>query len=79
MESEYPERGEQHAGPDLSGEARVVDGPARYGHLEPDHRPERPGEVRRIALDCTRAREVLGWEARVGLEDGITQTLESVR
>ena len=47
--------------------------------FEPDHRPERPGEVRRIALDCTRAREVLGWEARVGLEDGITQTLESVR
>jgi len=47
--------------------------------FEPDHRPERPGEVRRIALDCTRAREVLGWEARVALEDGITQTLESVR
>jgi len=47
--------------------------------FEPDHRPERPGEVRRIALDCTRAREILGWEAQVGLEDGLTQTLESVR
>ena len=47
--------------------------------FEPDHRPERPGEVRRIALDCTRAREALGWEAQVGLEDGLTQTLESVR
>jgi UDP-glucose 4-epimerase len=47
--------------------------------FEPDHRPERPGEVRRIALDCTRAREELGWESRVGLEDGLTQTLESVR
>src|SRR2546426_6528348 len=47
--------------------------------FEPDHRPERPGEVRRIALDCTRAREILGWEARVALEDGLTQTLESVR
>ena len=53
--------------------------PLAEASFEPDHRPERPGEVRRIALDCTRAREVLGWEARVGLEDGITQTLESVR
>jgi UDP-glucose 4-epimerase len=47
--------------------------------FEPDHRPERPGEVRRIALDCARAREVLGWESLVGLEDGLTQTLESAR
>jgi UDP-glucose 4-epimerase len=47
--------------------------------FEPDHQPARPGEVRRIALDCTRAREELGWEAMVGLEDGLTQTLESVR
>jgi UDP-glucose 4-epimerase len=47
--------------------------------FEPEHRPERPGEVRRIALDCTRAREDLGWEAMVGLEDGLIQTLESVR
>jgi UDP-glucose 4-epimerase len=46
---------------------------------EPEHQPERSGEVRRIALDCTRAREALGWESVVGIEDGLTQTLESVR
>jgi UDP-glucose 4-epimerase len=53
--------------------------PLADGAFEPDHQPERPGEVKRIALDCTRAREELGWHARVGLEDGLTQTLESVR
>jgi UDP-glucose 4-epimerase len=53
--------------------------PLADASFEPEHQPERPGEVRRIALDSTRAREALGWEARVGLEDGLTQTLESVR
>ena len=47
--------------------------------FEPDHTPERPGEVKRIALDCTRAREMLGWEAKVGLEDGLARTLASLR
>ena len=47
--------------------------------FEADHRPARPGEVQRIALDCTRAREELGWQAQVRLDDGLTQTLESVR
>ena len=53
--------------------------PLAEASFEPDHRPERPGEVRRIALDCKRARDVLGWEAQVALEDGLIQTLESVR
>jgi UDP-glucose 4-epimerase len=53
--------------------------PHATASFEPDHRPERPGEVRRIALSCTRARAELGWESIVVLEDGLTQTLESVR
>jgi UDP-glucose 4-epimerase len=51
---------------------------ARDG-FEPEHAPERPGEVKRIALDCTRAREELGWEAKVGLEEGLELTLASLR
>jgi UDP-glucose 4-epimerase len=47
--------------------------------FEPEHAPERPGEVRRIALDCSRAREAFGWEAKVGLEDGLERTLASLR
>jgi UDP-glucose 4-epimerase len=53
--------------------------PLAEASFEPDHRPPRPGEVQRIALDCSRAGEELGWESRVRLEDGLTQTLESVR
>jgi UDP-glucose 4-epimerase len=47
--------------------------------FEAEHAPERPGEVRHIALDCTRARGELGWEAKVGLGDGIERTLASHR
>jgi UDP-glucose 4-epimerase len=45
----------------------------------PEHAPERPGEVQRIALDPSRARDVLGWEAQVELEDGLRRTLDSLR
>jgi UDP-glucose 4-epimerase len=51
---------------------------ARNG-FEPEFAPERPGEVRHIAIDPTRARAELGWNAKVGLEDGIERTLESLR
>jgi UDP-glucose 4-epimerase len=44
-----------------------------------DHAPERPGEVRHIYLDTTRARGELGWEAKVGLSEGLAQTLASLR
>jgi UDP-glucose 4-epimerase len=49
------------------------------GAFEPEHAPERPGEVRRIALDCSRAKQEFGWEAPTGLEDGIARTLASLR
>jgi UDP-glucose 4-epimerase len=47
--------------------------------FEPHHEPERLGEVQNISLDTTRAREELGWEARVGLDEGLRITLESLR
>ena len=47
--------------------------------FDPEHAPERPGEIKRIALDCSRAREEFGWEARVGLADGLERTLASLR
>jgi UDP-glucose 4-epimerase len=47
------------------------------GSFEAQHEPERPGEVRHIALDFARAREELGWEPRVELSEGLRLTLES--
>jgi UDP-glucose 4-epimerase len=42
---------------------------------EPQFAPERAGEVRRSCLDVTRARQELGWEAQVGLRDGLETIL----
>jgi nucleoside-diphosphate-sugar epimerase len=52
--------------------------PHAHADFTPEHEPERPGEVRHIALDSSRARETLGWEAKVALPEGIEQTLASV-
>jgi UDP-glucose 4-epimerase len=47
--------------------------------FQPEHAPERLGEVRRSAIDPSRAREELGWEAKVELEEGLRLTLDSLR
>ncbi|MBA2567016.1 MAG: GDP-mannose 4,6-dehydratase, partial [Thermoleophilaceae bacterium] len=47
--------------------------------LEAEHAPERPGEVRHIALDASRARVELGWEAAVAVDEGLERTLASLR
>ena len=45
----------------------------------PRHRAAPAGDVGRIYLDVRKARETLGWTARVGLEAGIAATVESFR
>jgi len=47
--------------------------------FQPEHAAERPGEVQRIALDPSRAREALGWQAQVELDEGLKRTLDSLR
>jgi UDP-glucose 4-epimerase len=47
--------------------------------FRPEHAPERPGEVQRIALDPSRAKQELGWEAKVELDQGLERTLDSLR
>jgi UDP-glucose 4-epimerase len=49
-----------------------------YG-LEPAHGPSRKGDVYRIALDNERARQQLGWEPRVNLEEGLSLTVDYFR
>ena len=41
-----------------------------------EHREPRLGDVRHSLADITRARELLGYEPRVGLEDGLRLTLD---
>jgi UDP-glucose 4-epimerase len=47
--------------------------------LEANYGPARKGDVYRIALDNTRAREHLGWEPRVSLEEGLSLTVDYFR
>lgn len=42
------------------------------------HAPARPGELRHSSLDADRLRR-LGWEQRVGLEEGLRETYEWIR
>lgn len=41
--------------------------------------PERPGELRRSVLECSRAAQEFGWRAKTSLEDGLARTLEHLR
>lgn len=43
------------------------------------HGPPRPGDVRAVWLDVTRARASLGWEAEVSLAEGVRRTAEAMR
>lgn len=44
--------------------------------IEPVYEPPRPGEIQRIYLDATRAREALGWTPTVTFVEGLRRTIE---
>ena len=50
-----------------------------HSPLGPVHGPAKPGEQRRSALDAGLARETLGWEPLVPLEEGLAWTFEAFR
>jgi len=44
--------------------------------IDKEYLDDKPGEQRRSSLDNSRAREILGWEPRVNLKEGIKKTIE---
>src|SRR5207245_1550813 len=48
-------------------------------HLEPEHQPARAGDLRASSADLTKARQVLGYEPRVALADGLATLVDSWR
>jgi UDP-glucose 4-epimerase len=42
--------------------------------LEARQAPRRPGDVRHSYLDCAKIERDLGWQAKVGLDEGLEQT-----
>ena len=47
--------------------------------LEPEHQPERPGDLRTSSADLTKARRLLGYEPLMKLEDGLAGLVASIR
>ncbi len=47
--------------------------------IEPFYAPPRPGDVRHSLADITKAREKLGYEPRIPLEEGLRRTVEWFR
>jgi nucleoside-diphosphate-sugar epimerase len=45
--------------------------------VERNHLPPRVGEIRDSWADVSAAKEVLGWEARIGLEEGLRRAVEA--
>jgi UDP-glucose 4-epimerase len=45
-------------------------------HLDEQHGPPRPGDVRKNYSDVTKASRVLGWRPEVGLREGLKSTWE---
>lgn len=52
--------------------------PSAIALLDVGARPYREGEAFRVALDVSRARDVLGWRATVDLDDGLGRMVEAL-
>jgi UDP-glucose 4-epimerase len=56
---------------------------AAFGHkpgaYDIRHAPNRPGEQLRVQADVSRARDVLAWEPRTSLEEGLAETVRQGR
>jgi UDP-glucose 4-epimerase len=46
-------------------------------HAEPTYAPPKAGETFKIYLDASKARVELGWQAKVGLHEGLRRTIQS--
>ena len=47
--------------------------------MEPQYGPAKPGEQRRIALDCAKVTEELGWKPKTSLQEGLARTVHYTR
>ena len=47
--------------------------------IKPERQPLRPGEIHRICISGKRAKKVLGWEPRVGFDEGLARLVAYLR
>jgi UDP-glucose 4-epimerase len=55
---------------------KIIELCGKKGELKPVHVAPRPGEVRRLVADFSRARRILGWEPKYTLEDGLREFID---
>lgn len=60
----------------VRGLADLVTAAVGRPDLQPEYHPERPGDVRRLLGDSTRARDLLGWQPQVSLGNGLRRLLD---
>ena len=59
--------------------AEVVYDEVGNGHVALDFQPARPGDVRRLVAGVEQARQVLGFDTRVGLREGVRRLIQHTR
>lgn len=64
---------------DLNALYKLVAEGCGVPHIPAHHEPARTGDVRHSLADLTRARELLGYQPIVAIEEGLAQTLEWYR
>jgi UDP-glucose 4-epimerase len=47
--------------------------------VEPRREPLRPGEIHRICISGAKAKEILGWEPKVSINDGLARLVEHIK
>jgi len=57
----------------------IIDMSGRNGDIRPVHTEPRVGEVERLIADATRAKDTLGWQPEVGLEEGLKKFVDWYR
>lgn len=55
---------------------KIIELCGKEGKMKPVHIAPRPGEVRRLVADYTKAKEILGWEPQYKIEDGLKEFIE---
>lgn len=58
---------------------KVISLCGKKGALVPVHVEGRPGEVRRLISDVTKAKQKLGWEAKIGIDQGLMRFIDWYR
>jgi UDP-glucose 4-epimerase len=58
---------------------KIIELCGKKGKLRPVHVAQRPGEVRRLVADYSKAKKLLGWEPKYTFEKGLTEFIKWYR